>query len=186
MIIRCFAALPVPAAASGELERALAPFRERGLPLRWVRTEGVHITLKFFGEIHRDRLDAIAESLTFAAEGIGPFGVTLAGLGAFPDTERARVLWAGVEAPQSLELLQDRIERGTEALGFPIEGAIYRPHITVARVREGERLSPADGEAFFATALSTTFLVDRIVLYQSLPGPGGSVYTLVHEAPLRG
>lgn len=185
-MIRCFAALPVPAVARGELDHALAPFRERGLPLRWVRAEGVHITLKFFGEIARDRVDAIAEALTFAAEGIGPFGVTLSGLGAFPDTERARVLWAGVEAPQALELLQDRIERGTEALGFPVEGTIYRPHITLARVREGERVSHADAEAFFGTALSTTFAVDRIVLYQSVPGPGGSVYTTVHEAPLRG
>ena len=93
MIIRCFAALPVSADARGELERALAPFRERGLPLRWVRAEGVHITLKFFGEIVRDRLDAISEALTFAAEGIAAFGVTLSTLGVFPDPERARVLW---------------------------------------------------------------------------------------------
>jgi 2'-5' RNA ligase len=185
-MIRCFAALPVPADTRGELERVLAPFRDRGWPVRWVRAEGVHITLKYFGETPRDRLDAIAEALTFAAEGIAPFGATLSGLGAFPDPERARVLWAGVEAPQTLELLQDRIERTTEALGFPVEGAIYRPHITVARVREGERISAADAEAFFGTALSTGFLIDRIVLYESVPGPGGSVFTSVHEAPLRG
>jgi 2'-5' RNA ligase len=186
VIIRCFAALPVPAEASGELEHALAPFRERGLPVRWVRREGVHITLKFFGEIARDRLDAIAEALSFAVEGTSPFGATLSGLGAFPDATRARVLWAGIEAPQVLELLQDRIERRTEALGFPIEGTIYRPHITVARVREGERLPAADMEAFCGTVISTSFLVDKVVLYQSVPGPGGSVYTTVHEAPLRG
>jgi 2'-5' RNA ligase len=186
VIIRCFAALPVPADASGELEHALAPFRERGWPLRWVRKEGVHVTLKFFGEIGHDRLDAIAEALSFAVEGIAPFGVTLAGLGAFPDAERARVLWAGVEAPQALELLQDRIERRAESLGFPIEGAIYRPHITVARVREGERLPDADVERFCGTVISTSFLVDKVVLYQSVPGPGGSVYTTVHEAPLHG
>lgn len=185
-MIRCFAALPVPADARGELERALTPFRDRNLPLRWVRAEGVHITLKFFGETARDRLDAVAEALTFAAEGIAPFGVTLSGLGVFPEPERARVLWAGVDAPQALELLQDRVERGTEALGFPIEGAIYRPHVTVARVREGSRLPSSDVESYCATALTTPFLVDRVVLYESVPGPGGSVFTSLHEAPLRG
>ena len=186
VMIRCFAALPVPPDARGVLERAVAPWRERGLPLRWVRADGVHITLKFFGEVARERIDAIAEALTFAADGIAPFGVSLSGLGAFPDVERARVLWAAVQAPQTLELLQDRIERGTEALGFPVEGTIYRPHITVARVREGERFPHADAAAFFETPLSATFLVDRIVLFQSVPGPGGSVFTAVHEAPLRG
>jgi 2'-5' RNA ligase len=185
-MIRCFAALPIPADSRGELERALTPFRDGGLPVRWVRAEGAHITLKFFGEVVQHRVDAIAEALFFATEGIAPFAATLSGFGAFPDAERARVLWAGIEAPQALEILQDRVERGTEALGFPVEGAIFRPHVTVARVREGERISNSDADAFFGTSLSSSFLVDKVVLYQSVPGPGGSVFTVVHEAPLRG
>lgn len=186
MMVRCFAALPLPSATRETLEDALEGFRERGLPVRWVRAEGVHITLKFFGETARDRIDAIAEALDFAVDGMGPIGMTLSGFGAFPAPDRPRVLWAGIDAPPALELLQDRIERHTEALGFPSEGEVFRPHVTVARVREGERIVRADAAQFFETPLASSFTGDRVVLYESTPGPGGSVFTSLHEAPLRG
>jgi 2'-5' RNA ligase len=186
MMVRCFAALPIPPAARGTLTDALEGFRERGLPVRWVRAEGVHITLKFFGETVRDRIEAIAEALDFAVEGVGPIGMTLSGFGAFPTPERPRVLWAGIDAPPALELLQDRIERHTEALGFPGEGEVFRPHVTVARVREGERIVRADAAQLFDTPLAAPFTGDRVVLYESTPGPGGSVFTPLHEAALRG
>ncbi len=183
-MVRCFAALPIPEGARRTLERALDGYRDRGWPVRWVRPEGIHITLKFFGEVPRDRIDAIAESLDFARDGIGPLGLTLRGFGAFPAADRPRVLWAGVEAPSGLELLQDRVETRADSLGFSGEGGVYRPHVTVGRVREGERIPRVEVEAFFAEAMESTFSADRVVLYESIPGPGGSTYTTLHEAML--
>ena len=100
------------------------------------------MTLKFFGEVASERLDVITEALRFAAAGAGPLALRLGELGAFPSRSRPRILWVGVEAPPSLELLQDRIERGCEAIGFPPEGAPFQPHVTLGRVREGQRLPP--------------------------------------------
>jgi 2'-5' RNA ligase len=184
--VRCFAALVVPAAARGSLEQAIGPFRDLTWPVRWVRPEGVHVTLKFFGEVPQERTDPIAESLDYAVEGIGPLPLSLSGFGAFPAEDRARTLWAGIDAPPGLELLQDRIERRADELGFTSEGGIFRPHVTLGRVREGERVPRAEMERWSATTLSASFVADRVTLFQSTMGTGGSSYTILHEATLRG
>ena len=186
MTVRCFAALPVPASAAAALERVVAPLRGGTWPVRWVRPEGIHITLKFYGEVAEDRAESIAESLDFAAEGIAPLGLSFAGFGAFPAPDRPRVLWAGIEAPPSLEILQDRVETRAEAMDFPGEGIVFRPHVTIGRVREGERIPRAECDRLLATELTTHFSADRVVLFKSVPGPGGAVYTPLHEAMLRG
>lgn len=185
-MVRCFAALPVPDGASAALARALAAYRELDWPVRWVPVVGVHVTLKFFGEVPEGRAGTIAESLDFAVAGVAPISLALAGFGAFPAPDRVRVLWAGIEAPPALELLQDRIETRSADLGFAGEGGVYRPHVTIGRVREGERLARAQVEQFIDTALSAPFTADRVVLFQSRLESGGAVYTPLHEAPLRG
>ena len=186
MTVRCFAALPISAASREVLGRALKPFLDLGWPVRWVRPDTVHVTLKFFGEIPRERADAIAESLDFAVAGIGPLALSLSSFGAFPENDRVRVLWAGVDAPTALELLQDRVETRSEELGFAGEGIIFRPHVTIGRVREGERLPRAETDRLFATPLSAPFAADRVMLYESTMREGGAEYTALHTAVLHG
>lgn len=186
LTVRCFAALALPDGAREALARATKPFRDRGWPVRWVSPAEAHVTLKFYGEVADERVDAIAESLDFAVDGIGPLPLTLAGFGAFPSPEKPRVFFAAVEAPSALELLQDRIETRAESLDHPGEGTIYHPHVTVGRLREGQRVPPKDTAALFATPLQDAFTVDRVILFRSVPGPGGAKYTPLHEAVLRG
>ena len=134
------------------------------------------MTLKFFGEVAAERLEVIIEALRFAAAGAGPQALSLGELGAFPSRSRPRVLWVGIEAPPSLELLQDRIERGCEAIGFPPEGAPYRPHVTLGRVREGHR-PPSHGlDEFRERYLRTPFRADQLVLYESVLTTQGPRY----------
>jgi 2'-5' RNA ligase len=184
LTVRCFAALALPDSAREALARALTPFRDRNWPVRWVPVEGAHVTLKFYGEVNEDRVDAIAESLDYAVEGIGALPLALTGFGAFPRPERARVFFAAVEAPPALELMQDRIETRAEALDHPGEGTIFHPHVTIGRVREGMRVPQAEAGELFATPLHAGFTVDRVVLYRSTLGPGGAHYTPLHEALL--
>ena len=142
--MRLFVAVPVTEPAREQILKLLGRLRSANWPVRWVHDEGLHMTLKFFGEVGPERLDVIAEALRFAAADAGSLALQLSELGAFPSRSRPRVLWVGVDAPPGLELLQDRIERGCEAIGFPPEGAPFQPHITLGRVREGQRLPPAD------------------------------------------
>ncbi|HVX87585.1 MAG TPA: RNA 2',3'-cyclic phosphodiesterase [Gemmatimonadales bacterium] len=184
LTVRCFAALALPESAREALARAIAPFRDRNWPVRWVPVEGAHVTLKFYGEVNEDRVDAIAESLDYAAEGIGVLPLALTGFGALPRPERARVFFAAVEAPPALELMQDRIETRAEALDHPGEGTVFHPHVTIGRVREGMRVPQAEAGELFAAPLHAGFTVDRVVLYRSTLGPGGAQYSPLHEARL--
>lgn len=174
--MRLFAAVPLADPAREQILNLLGRLRNASWPVRWVHDEGLHMTLKFFGEVGGERLDVIAEALRFAAQGAGALSLELGDLGAFPSRNRPRILWVGVQAPPALELLQDRIERGCEAIGFPPEGAPFQPHITLGRVREGQRL-PLGGLDDHAEGFKRVpFVAQELVLYESVLTTGGPRY----------
>ena len=174
--MRLFVAVPVTDPARDQILKLLGQLRSASWPVRWVHDEGLHMTLKFFGEVGPERLEVIAEALRFAADGAGELALQLGDLGAFPSRNRPRILWVGVQAPPALELLQDRIERGCEAIGFPPEGAPFQPHITLGRVREGQRL-PAGGLDDHAGGFDPVpFAAKELILYESVLTTGGPRY----------
>jgi RNA 2',3'-cyclic 3'-phosphodiesterase len=134
------------------------------------------MTLKFFGEVASERLDVIREALRFAVSGAGALSLRLGELGAFPTRTRPRILWVGIDAPATLELLQDRIERGSEAIGFPPEGTPFQPHVTLGRVREGQRLPPGGLEDHAEGFEPVAFVAQELVLYESLLTTSGPRY----------
>ncbi|MEP7228293.1 MAG: RNA 2',3'-cyclic phosphodiesterase [Gemmatimonadales bacterium] len=174
--MRLFAAVPVTEPARQQILGLLAKLRETGWPVRWVHDEGLHMTLKFFGEVAPERLDVIAEALRFAANGADALTLQLGDLGAFPSRTRPRVLWVGVQAPPGLEVLQDRMERGCEAIGFPPEGAPFQPHITLGRVREGQRLPTTGLEDHAEVFERVSFVARQLVLYESMLTTTGPRY----------
>ena len=174
--MRLFVAVPVAEPAREQILKLLSQLRGAAWPVRWVHDEGLHMTLKFFGEVGAERLDVIAEALRFAAADAGSLALQLGDFGAFPSRSRPRVLWVGVNAPPALELLQDRIERGCEAIGFPPEGTPFQPHITLGRVREGQRL-PSGGLDEYADHFDRApFMGQELVLYESVLTTGGPRY----------
>lgn len=174
--MRLFAAVPLPEPARSEVARLLGRMRQSPLPVRWVHDEGIHLTLKFFGEVVPERLEVIEEAVRFAAAGTGALPLQLAGLGAFPSLGRPKVLWLGLESPPGLELLQDRLERGGEAIGFSPEGTPFRPHVTLGRVREGQRF-PARALAEFGEAYKRLpFVATEVVLFESVLTTKGPRY----------
>jgi RNA 2',3'-cyclic 3'-phosphodiesterase len=183
--MRLFAALPIPDPARGAVVALLDSLRRSDWPVRWIRPEGIHLTLKFYGEVAPERLDVIEEALRFAVAGAGPIPLRLADVGAFPTAARPRVLWIGVEAPPALELLQDRLERGGEDIGFPPEGVPFQPHVTLGRVREGHRLPPGALDAYPAPADTQSFLAEELVLYESVLTSDGPRYQPKLVLPLQ-
>jgi RNA 2',3'-cyclic 3'-phosphodiesterase len=174
--MRLFAAVPIPDPARRQILQLLGHLRDGGWPVRWVHDEGVHMTLKFFGEVAPERLDVIMEALRFAGAGAGPLPLRLGDLGAFPSRSRPRILWVGIDGPPSLELLQDRIERGCEAIGFPPEGAPFQPHVTLGRVREGQRLPPGGLDDHAKGFERVPFVAQELVLYESVLTTTGPRY----------
>ncbi len=174
--MRLFAGIPVVDEARRETVALLARLRESGWPVRWVHEEGLHLTLKFYGEVASDRLEVIEEAVRFASRGTGSLALRLDDLGAFPSAARPRVLWVGIDGPASLELLQDRLERGGEAIGFPPEGTPFRPHVTLGRVREGHRLPPGGLDDYAGGYARAPFVGGQLVLYESVLTTKGPRY----------
>jgi 2'-5' RNA ligase len=171
--MRLFAAVPLPEPARAGVAGLMERLRRRDLPVRWVRDDNLHLTLKFFGEVTPDRLQPIEEAIRVANEGSAPLAMRLDELGAFPNARRPRVLWVGLEAPPALELLQDRLERQCGAIGFEPEGSPFRPHITLGRVHQGRRCPLRLVVEAGAPVEQIPFVATDLVLYESVPGDGG-------------
>jgi len=182
--MRLFVALPVGGEVETELRRWLKQFQSRGWPVRWVRQEGLHLTLKFLGEVADDRLPAVEEAFVTACAGTPRLTLSTREFAAFPSTRRPRILWAGFDADPALELLAHRIEQQFENLAFPVEGRPFRPHVTLGRVKEGAWL-PGDVAAELEEARpAAMFLADRAALFESRLGPGGAQYREVRGVAL--
>lgn len=107
-----------------------------GRGVKWVEPRGMHLTLKFLGEVDEKLLPGIHAGMMRACSEFAPFVIRLRGTGVFPNAKRPRVYWAGIEGPSALLELQARIDAEMQRLGFPAEEQKFRPHLTLARIKE--------------------------------------------------
>jgi len=182
--MRLFVALPVPRAAQQAIGDLIKTFAVPESPVRWVREEGLHLTLKFFGEVDEARVPEISTALGRTTTGMSQLPVTANEVNGFPALDRARVVWIGLEAPPALELLAHRVEQECEALGFPGEARVFHPHITLGRVKDGARLDRFSARRLSTLRPSIPFVLDSMVLFASKLGPGGAVHSPLANFPL--
>lgn len=184
MTVRLFAGLPVDEATRAALADLTAALRRGDWPVRWVTPEAWHLTLKFYGERAEAEVAPIGAGLAEAVAGTPALDLHLTVLGANAPGRRARVLWVDLAAPAALELLHHRVELAAIALGIEPEGRPFRPHLTLGRVRHGATLPPGAGERLAELAVDLPFLADRLVLFESVLGPGGPRYAERAAFPL--
>jgi len=184
--LRLFIALTPPPEVQRTVWEAFRSLRARELPVKWVSPDGVHLTLKFLGEVGDERRDELVTALGAAAAGMRPVPLAVRGAGVFPDAERPRVFWAGVEPDPALELLAHSVERGFDALGFPTEGRPFRPHLTVGRARRNARPRDFAGmnRMLEGVVVAAEAVLEAVDVVRSTPGPEGSVYHTVHRERL--
>jgi len=188
-MLRTFIAIELDREFLGILEDLQCRLREQVAPrsIRWVRPEGIHLTLKFLGETRTDQLSAVKAALDQAASGIRPFTFTAGGLGCFPNSRLPRVVWVGMYEPTgTLSRLQDAIETHVAPLGFPTEKRPFRPHLTLGRVQRHASKSEVReaGEVVAASEIGPLdeMRVERVSYIKSDLRPGGAVYTTLHES----
>ena len=180
-----------PDAVRRELWDALAPLRHRGgreqLPVKWVRPENIHLSLKFLGDVDESREPELRAALKSAAGSRAePRSITLqiTGFGVFPDYHRPHVLWAGVTPEPGLELLQHGVEQSFAPLGFPTEARAFRPHVTLGRTARNAKPRDFAGleEILDGIDFDETVTIDNVELMQSTLQPEGPVYQVrYHE-----
>ena len=158
--------------------------------IQWARPDGMHLTLKFLGNIPSGNVSPLLECVReFAAPNPG-FGLNLAGLGMFPNRRKPRVLWAGVEGDMdSLSSLQQAAEGAINALGYPPEQRPFRPHVTLGRPRR----SVSDGQLARIGAVVSGLVpphpvpwqVDSVEVMRSDLHPSGARYTVLGSGRLQ-
>jgi 2'-5' RNA ligase len=180
--VRTFISIELPPGAKQVMEEVVGELKAAAsAPVRWVKPDNVHLTLKFLGNVDSALIPGLVDGVREAAAGLGSFHLAVARLGAFPNPARARVLWMGLEGDlESLSGLQQRIEAATARRGFPKDERSFAPHLTLGRVNSAssdqQRLLK-DALSRVAMPLDIAFEVSEIVVMRSDLRPGGAVYT---------
>jgi 2'-5' RNA ligase len=181
--VRAFIAIDLPRTLRATLGQIQAAFRPKCPDCRWTRPEGIHLTLKFLGQISPEQAERVTRALaTF--EPFENFAVEVRGFGFFPSPQRPRVFWAGLVAPPALGQLATRVEGSMERLGFARETRPFSPHLTLARFKlprpqpSLEALVEAQGQAALGR-----FEVSEFFLFESRLSPLGAEYRKVARFP---
>lgn len=168
---------------SGELQQML-----RGVPIRWVPVENIHITLKFLGDVSESNLDLLKEMLEAEVARHPQLEISAGELGAFPSIRRPRVLWVNVQAPPELVALQRGIDNEAARLGYDREERAFSPHLTLGRVSRNANSSDARRISEVLEKYVVGYIgaarIREVILYRSDLYPNGAVYTPIFAAKL--
>jgi len=180
--MRLFIALDIPQ----DVRERISAYVERVRPLcadaRWARVEGLHVTLKFIGEIPDARVPQITKAL--AGIKARPFDVKFDNVGFFPSPRSPRVFWIGVRAGEELPQLAEAVNEALASIGIPREDKAYSPHLTLARSGSGHNLKALTGLLTNEMETFGTMTAHEFYLYRSQLGRGGSKYTRLERFEL--
>jgi 2'-5' RNA ligase len=179
--MRLFIAIEI----AGEIRNAIAAFLKelRGIAphAKWVRTENIHVTLKFLGETEAARVDAIARVLG-TVHNAEPIVLEFRGLGYFPNEKRPRVFWCGMEASANLKSIAMEIDQGVRKLGFPMEERPFTPHLTLARFNPPGMPAKLGSAVAENSAMNFGSMTAReFYLIESKLKPAGAEYTTLQS-----
>lgn len=177
--VRVFFAIELPDTVKAFLRQISAELKQCGGDVRWVNPSGMHLTLKFLGEIRADLLHDLERETRPVFDSQKASVHRLAGLGVFPDFRKPRVVWVGcTDESKVLPPLVAKLEEALSRLGFPKEKRPFRPHLTMGRIRSNRGISGlVDGIRERADIAGPSFTSDQAVLFRSILKPSGAEYS---------
>ena len=187
IIMRSFIAIEIPDDIKKELIEAQSRLKSSGVEASWPRPEGIHLTLKFLGEVPETGILKIMEGLRQSVAGTAPFRLNVEGIGACPGPKNARVAWIGLSGDtETLKRLQAAIENAMGRLGMEHEERAFKPHLTLGRIkyiRSRDRWLKALEE--MRDIKLSGFDITSISLMKSELKPSGAVYTELGRVELK-
>jgi len=179
---RLFVAIGLPPEVQKKLSDFQYKMKSFAADAKWVRVEGIHLTLKFMGNVQEERIAAIISALRAISE--PAFSVRIGGCGFFPNLKRPNVFWAGVDSPGAIPL-QQRIDLSMTEFGFQKEKRPFHPHLTLARFPNSQSPPALIREAEKRKEIMLCeFAAAHFSLYESMLKPQGAQYQILETVPL--
>jgi len=182
-MVRTFVAIPLPQPVKAAIRRLQTGLKPSMPAIRWSAPDNLHLTLRFLGDQPEDSLEKLGDTVLSVGDSICCFSLTFSGIDAFPSWHRGRILWIGLEQPELVSQLHQKLSDGLLQIGIPEESRPFRPHLTIGRCRQLMPLPQVPNGVL--TRPIAEFRVERLVLYQSRLTPQGARHTELCSARLR-
>jgi 2'-5' RNA ligase len=179
MFMRLFIAIEIPDEIKKEIAEIQRRLKDSGVDAGWTRQEGIHLTLKFLGEVPEAKISGVMAALAGATRDTNGLRLDVMNVGAFPNPRSARVIWVGVSGDvEKLARLQTAVEDAMAGLNFEREKRVFTPHLTLGRIKyihSRERWLKALDSV--KDARLPALEVKAVSLMKSELKPSGAVYT---------
>lgn len=174
--VRAFLAMEVPEELKLKIYNVIKEFKKTDARIKYVELENLHLTLKFFGDIETDGIEKLSEKISSVVSEFDEFKISIKGCGAFPNTNRIKVVWLGIENDENVRKLHDELDKEFVKLGFDKDRK-FSTHLTIGRMKSAkgkDRVKSAIEQ--FSDVEIGEMNVDRIVLKKSTLTPQGPIY----------
>ena len=189
MEIRSFLAFELSEGMKKTVVRVSEEVGHYGLDARWVKPENIHLTIVFMGNVKTDDIGRLGDEVRKVCSGYGPFGIAIKGMGCFPNRQRPRVLWIGLDGDIGrMSRFRDDLQKPLKVFGIKEERRRFSPHLTLARFRSTRKggYELEDILNGYEALESPYESLSELSLFQSELKPGGAVYTKLKSWPLTG
>jgi 2'-5' RNA ligase len=189
MDIRSFLAFELSAEMRSTVSGVYENVRNSRLEVRWVRPQGIHITVVFMGDVREEDIAAIGNEMGKGCSEFSPFHASLKGMGCFPNCRNPRVIWIGLEGEiERMSNFREDLQKRLVPFGVKTEKRGFNPHLTLGRFKRPSRDESEVGELIdkHKDVTSPVCSLHELVLFKSDLKPGGAIYTKVLSWPLSG
>lgn len=174
--IRAFLAIDLDDELKPKINKIIREFKKTDAKIKYVDLMNLHLTLKFFGDIDTEGLNLLEKAIRNVVSEFEPFDIKIKSCGAFPNKNRIKVIWVGIEDDSIIKDLHDRLDKEFTKLGFDKDRK-FSSHLTIGRMRSAKNKDDVkDCIESFEDADVGSMTVERIVLKKSTLTPQGPIY----------
>ena len=156
--------------------------------VKWVSVDLLHLTIKFMGELPDEKLDETKATICKVVKQLPSFQINIQGLGMYPNHQKPRVVWLGIEGKEPIINIHHLLDDALEKIGIQPERRKFSPHLSLARLRRGTDQATVKeiGQTLSKFTVDSLGMVtvEHISLYKSKLTPQGPIHTLLQAAPL--
>ncbi|MFH1305754.1 MAG: RNA 2',3'-cyclic phosphodiesterase [Candidatus Omnitrophota bacterium] len=176
--MRCFIALELSQKSRDEFSRITGILKASGVAVKWIAPKKIHLTLKFLGDVPKNKISAVTDKLKNIAAATPSFCITPESIGAFPGWSRPKAVWVGVgPGGDAVKDLAARIENAMKKEGFKKRDKPFSPHFTLGRIKIAKKTFLLKKTANAITVTPVPVRISEVVLFKSDLTPTGAVYT---------